>query len=96
MLVTGTWVTGSMTVGWLATWKNGSGTVSVAERFHSTVTWLSPGTRKKSGRSGANGSRKWVSNTDCATFALPSSEPGTASISAWVTSPLASASLKPR
>ena len=52
--------------------------------------------RKKSGGSGANGSRNLLLNTVCAVLALPSSEPGTAMISSWVTWAVARSPLWPR
>ena len=57
------------------------------------MTWLSPGTRKKSGASGANGNRNLLSNTAWATSALSNSERGTVVTSVWLIFPSASASL---
>ena len=52
---------------------------------HRIVTCLSPGTRKKSGEVGANGSRNFESKIAWATFALSSSEAGTVRTESWVT-----------
>ena len=70
-----------------ATTKNGSPVASERVFCHTTVTWLSPGTRKKSGASGANGSRNLLSNTACATSALLRSERGTVVTSSWLIFP---------
>src|SRR6266850_2452255 len=59
-----------------ATAKYGSPVASDTVFCHTTVTWLSPGTRKNCGASGANGNRNLLSNIAWATSALFSSERG--------------------